>query len=653
MNIVKIFVSHRIDLDTEIIDAPVYFPVRSGAVFDKRVEKPDIPGDDIGENISEKNFSYCELTAQYWAWKNVDSDYYGFCHYRRYFGFNSPEEQKSDILGNVFFDFFDKNVLEQIIAEPQEIIAKMDGCPLAMTTPFDVRNGGSSSVYDQYASGHHREDLDILLDVIDELSPDYYSAAEEYVSGHTLYICNMFIMRKDLFYRYCEWLFPILFECEKRINLAAYNIYDFRVIGFLGERCLGIFFTYLNKNENINAVLFQRLLILNTQIKRISIFPRFEDQTTVVTASSNCYIPYLAVMLQSLLEHTSAQNFYCVYILHSEVSAENQDRIKQLCENYDNVSIKFYNITLEIHDFSFNSPEDANHIDIEVYFRALIHKIFNNFKKVLYLDNDIIIQADVADLFRTDIGNNLIGACIDGEFIGNYYSNSETKEYTDEVLQLKEPLKYFQAGVMLINIAQFRKEFDNYSLTKMAARAVYKRGVQDIFNVACHDKVFFLDSEWNVIAQNKEDRISTIRKSPFSVYRQYLDSRKNPKIIHYAGKQKPWEDPDMDFAIEFWNYTGKSPFYKVISDRITRNRIEETRDILKNRSDELQNRIDEVCQYIKQNLNYEKITEEILIKRLIKRTVKLTLKKIISPFLPVGSKRRNIMKKLFNFIRGR
>jgi len=326
-------------------------------------------------------------------------------------------------------------------------------------------------------------------------------------------------------------------------------------------------------------------------------------------------------MLQSLLEHTSAQNFYFVYILHSEVSAENQDRIKQLCENYDNISVKFYNVTLEIHDFSFNSPEYADHINIEVYFRTLIHKIFINFNKVLYLDNDMIINTDVADLFNTDIGNNLVGACIDGEAVGNYCTNSEFKKYIDEVLQIKVPFKYFQTGVMLINTAQFRKEFDKYSLTEMAANAVYKRGVQDIFNAACHGKVFFLDSEWNVIAQNKEDRISTIRKSPFSVYKQYLDSRKNPKIIHYAGRQKPWEDPDMDFAIEFWDYAGRSPFYKVISNRITRNKIEETRDIL-------QNKIDELQQYIKQNLNYEKITDEILIKRLIKRTVKLTLKKL-------------------------
>jgi len=475
----------------------------------------------------------------------------------------------------------------------------------------------------------------------------------------------MFIMRKDLFFRYCEWLFPILRECEKRINFSTYSIDEFRVIGHLGERCLGIFFTYLNKNENINTVIFKRLLILNTLVKRVNIYPRFEDQITIVTISNNFNIPYLAVMLQSLFEHASTQNYYEIFILHSNVNAENQDRIKELCENYNNIFIEFYNMTLDIQDFSFKASENVNFISIEAYFHTFIHKIFINYNKVLYLDSDIIIQADVADLFKTDIGNNLIGACIDGETIGNYCSNSEFKKYIDEVLQIKEPFKYFQAGVMLFNLKQFRKEFDDYSLSEMAVHTVYLCGNQDVFNTACYNKVFFFNPEWNVLVQNKEDRISTIRKSPFSVYRQYLDSIKSPKIIHYAGRQKPWEDHDMDFAIEFWYFARKSPFYEEIISRITKNKIDESQSILQNKIDEsqsilqnridesqniLQNKIDDVYQYIKQNMDSEHLADEINIKRLIKRTVKLTLKKIISPFLPVGSRQRNIVKKLYNFI---
>ena len=84
---IKIFVSHRIDLDSETIDNPLYIPVRCGAVYDER-ENVTMLGDDTGDNISEKRMTYNELTVQYWAWKNVKADYYGLCHYRRYLSFS-------------------------------------------------------------------------------------------------------------------------------------------------------------------------------------------------------------------------------------------------------------------------------------------------------------------------------------------------------------------------------------------------------------------------------------------------------------------------------------------------------------------------------------------------------------------------------------
>ena len=75
---IKIFVSHRIDLDSETIDNPLYIPVRCGAVYDER-QNVDMLGDDTGDNISDRKFGLCELTVQYWAWKNIRADYYGFC----------------------------------------------------------------------------------------------------------------------------------------------------------------------------------------------------------------------------------------------------------------------------------------------------------------------------------------------------------------------------------------------------------------------------------------------------------------------------------------------------------------------------------------------------------------------------------------------
>lgn len=83
MDDIKIFVSRRIDTNSTLINNPLYFPVRCGAVFDNS-GSPAYAGDNTGDNISDRRNSFCEFTVQYWAWKNVKADYYGLCHYRRY-----------------------------------------------------------------------------------------------------------------------------------------------------------------------------------------------------------------------------------------------------------------------------------------------------------------------------------------------------------------------------------------------------------------------------------------------------------------------------------------------------------------------------------------------------------------------------------------
>lgn len=261
----KIFVCHTSGKINMQPKNPNYIHMIGGAALCNDNIQDGLTGDNTGDNISIKNRSYCELTVQYWAWKNVDLDYYGFCHYRRFFSFNPPENQVPDNFANVTFDFFEKKALNQIIFEPEEVIAKMDASPIAMTTPFNVRNLDVSNVYEQYATTEflHKKDFDILLDVIHEFSPQFDEATRECIKGHIVFPCNMFIMKKELFFRYCEWLFPVLQECERRIDFSNYDIDELRFIGHLGERCLGIFYSYLHKYENINAVFFQRLLIVD------------------------------------------------------------------------------------------------------------------------------------------------------------------------------------------------------------------------------------------------------------------------------------------------------------------------------------------------------------------------------------------------------
>ena len=568
MTNLKIFVCHTPGDENVLPQSSNFVHVLGGAALNNAVSR-NLVRDDTGDNISAKNKSYCELTVQYWAWKNADADYYGFCHYRRYFCFNQPEKQSPDRYANVAFDFFDDGVLSQIIADSDIILEKMKGSPVALTTLFDVRNIDIRNIHDHYKSDPclHDKDIDVLLEVIYDISPEYYPAAMEHLNDYFFYSCNMFIMKKEIFFRYCEWLFLVLAECERRIDASKYSVEELRFIGHLSERCLGIFCTWLNKNMGINAVFFQRLFIKQPGVG-IKPYPKSENPVTIVTASNDYYVPYMSVMLQSLFGNISKGRNYEIFILHTDISEENIKKIIILAGNYQNVFLKFYNVSKDVAPFVFLQSENLRHISKETFYRLLIPKIFSNYKNILYLDGDIIIKTDVTPLHDTDIGNNLLGACLDADFIGNCCSIPDFLEYARTILRIENFLFYFQAGVLLLNIKRLNEIFGEDELAKKAAVYNYKWQDQDVLNICCYGRTYFLDLHWNVMVQHKWNRIAVIAKTPFPIYNQYLESRKAPKIIHYAGAQKPWTDPVMDFSEDFWHFARQSPFYELILRRM-------------------------------------------------------------------------------------
>ena len=163
--------------------------------------------DATGENISEKNPQYCELTALYWMWKNTTDDYLGLCHYRRFF--NLPEE---------------KLIAEQLksgnLILPERIYFK-------------------ESLYDQYRHCHAIEEWDIMIEVVKSLYPDYFKAAVKVFSSNSLIPYNMFIANKQWLDQYCRWLFPVLSGVADKIQ--SLDPTRQRYIGFLSERLLTLF----------------------------------------------------------------------------------------------------------------------------------------------------------------------------------------------------------------------------------------------------------------------------------------------------------------------------------------------------------------------------------------------------------------------------
>lgn len=213
----------------------IYLPIHVGC---EGKEELGYQGDNEGDNISLKNPNYCELTGLYWAWKNLDCDVIGLSHYRRYFTNKSKLEISKK-----------KNSKMDLIlteSEIKKLLSKSD-----IIVP-QKRNYYIETIYSHYKNAHNIKDLDETKNIISEIYPEYIDSFNEVMNGKTIHLYNMFVMKKADFDEYCEWLFKILFELEKRVDITEYDVYQSRIYGFISER---LFNVWIYKNlENIEEV---------------------------------------------------------------------------------------------------------------------------------------------------------------------------------------------------------------------------------------------------------------------------------------------------------------------------------------------------------------------------------------------------------------
>lgn len=209
-------------------DAEGYMPILVGAA---KNYKPEIEyqRDDEGENISSKNPNYNELTAVYWAWKNLkDVDAVGLVHYRRFFFDSKPYSLK--------------NVTS--IKKVNQLLQKYD-----VILP-KKRNYYIETNYSHYIHAHHKEPLDRTREVIAKEYPQYLSSFDKVMRKREAHMFNMFVMRKDAFNSYCCFMFSILSRVENQIDISEYSVQEARVFGYISELLMDVWldtnsFTYV------------------------------------------------------------------------------------------------------------------------------------------------------------------------------------------------------------------------------------------------------------------------------------------------------------------------------------------------------------------------------------------------------------------------
>lgn len=232
----------------------IFLPIQVGAAIsnvDLGMQRDDQVNGEPCDNISEKNKSYCELTALYWAWKNIkkiypDLEYIGLNHYRRYFSFGKKSHFAYDIVlpeKEVVNYKLNKTKLEKYLSKYNAIVAKQVIGPYSLEV--------------NYATAHNSEDLRTVKKIIHEKYPEYDSAVYEVITcGFKFSPANMMIMKWSDFDSYCFWLFDVLFDCEKNINIEYYNPIQKRVFGYIAERLFNVWIYHNLQNVKRITVLF-------------------------------------------------------------------------------------------------------------------------------------------------------------------------------------------------------------------------------------------------------------------------------------------------------------------------------------------------------------------------------------------------------------
>lgn len=198
----------------------IYFPLQVG----KGAQIIGYLRDDSGENIALKNPNYCELTGQYWAWKNRKAEVKGLVHYRRLFtnGKNpyGSKESKYDKL-------LDEATLGTLLKQYDLILPKK-------------RNYYIESLWSHYEHSHNIEGLEVTREVIAEEYPNYLSAFDQVMKRKKAHMFNMMIAKSEIFDAYSAWLFDILFEVEKRVDISDYSPSEARIFGYISELLLDV-----------------------------------------------------------------------------------------------------------------------------------------------------------------------------------------------------------------------------------------------------------------------------------------------------------------------------------------------------------------------------------------------------------------------------
>lgn len=616
-------------------------------------------GDNTGDNISEKNRNINELTALYWAWKNYDNlgnpDYIGLMHYRRHLCFNLENQEVPNRVGIIPNKKIDDEYIEKYGLTAEKITEIVKNYDIVVAEKCDLEKIGTGNCYNHYLTANpsvnHIKDYDTVINIINKMYPEYQESVKIYNSSRYAYFTNIFIMKKELFDEYASWIFPILFEAEKQIDLTDYNVAEARALGYISEWLFGIWYTHLLRTKDINSFELKRTFVEDTSPKiTYDLKPQFNEKNIAVCLSTDInYISYLGVTIQSIIANASPDYHYDINILYETLPVAMQKKITDLSTK--NVSIRFICMQNFLQEQNKNGLFFVrSHFSMATYFRFFLPDLMQNYDKVLYIDCDLVANKDIKELYETPLDEQyLLGAVKDFEVIRWATKDKNwSQSYLNHFLGISNVHNYFQAGVLLLNLKQMKVEGTIKKLFETLERIKTPRFVdQDIFNIVCEGRVLYLDPRWNVEYHIPIWNADWMQTMPANELYEYIDSRNNPYIIHYAGSKKPWHNAALEMADYWWKYARQTPFYEEIlyknlkiGSTVQNITQQITQQITKTADNDL---IKEVASYSKNRFDYYRS----------KLLSKVTIGKLRKHYKNKKKKLKTKIKKVKQFLKGK
>ncbi|MCC5637486.1 glycosyltransferase family 8 protein [Nostoc sp. CHAB 5844] len=294
-----------------------------------------------------------------------------------------------------------------------------------------------------------------------------------------------------------------------------------------------------------------------------------QQPVVLVCAADNNYAMPLAVTVRSALANFKSDRQLAVFILDGGISKTNKRKIAQSLDSKQ-VDISW----IRLDDALFANLTLNRHLTISSYYRLLLPEILPpEFTKAIYLDSDMVVTDNLNELWNIDIGDYYVLAVRDDVLL-NISMCQSLQNYRE--LGISPDSKYFNSGLLVINIAKWRTEnIGNKTLEFIKNNQKYRPNDQDGLNAILADKWGELHPKWNQMPRVYDE--SFRKDSPFSenVYQELLN---HPCIIHFTNTPKPWyaglrsecQHPKKDLFFKYLDMTAWSGWRDTIWRRLSR-----------------------------------------------------------------------------------